>query len=230
MIVNTDNATVTEIVNAVKDRKIICAFHDIDGTHSLIRNWPPVMSRVLYDTAVNGIPENLTSEENINRLVALCGAALSLGANVDISDFPGYAPLLNDINLIGVAKEAANLSLPKKEFVVNEQIDSGSTDMGDLCCVMPVVHPYSSGAIGTSHGSDYYIEDHQTACVGGTKFQLAMIHILMSENAIRAKKIVADAKPPFANKEEYFSLVDSLSSNGDRLEYLDDFSIKINIK
>ena len=31
------------------------------------------MSRVLYDTAVNGIPENLTSEENINRLVALCG-------------------------------------------------------------------------------------------------------------------------------------------------------------
>lgn len=73
MIVNTDNATVTEIVNAVKDRKIICAFHDIDGTHSLIRNWPPVMSRVLYDTAVNGIPENLTSEENINRLVALCG-------------------------------------------------------------------------------------------------------------------------------------------------------------
>ena len=38
MIVNTDNATVTEIVNAVKDRKIVCAFHDIDGTHSLIRN------------------------------------------------------------------------------------------------------------------------------------------------------------------------------------------------
>lgn len=73
MIVNTDNATVTEIVNAVKDRKIVCAFHDIDGTHSLIRNWPPVMSRVLYDTAQNGIPENLTSDENINRLVSLCG-------------------------------------------------------------------------------------------------------------------------------------------------------------
>lgn len=72
MIVNTSYATDTEIVNAIKDRKIICAFHDIDGTHSLIRNWPPVMSRVLYDTAVNGIPNNLTSEENINRLVSLC--------------------------------------------------------------------------------------------------------------------------------------------------------------
>ena len=73
MIVNTKNAITTKIINAVENREIVCAFHDIDGTHSLIRNWPPVMSRVLYDTAVNGIPENLTSEENINRLVSLCG-------------------------------------------------------------------------------------------------------------------------------------------------------------
>lgn len=73
MIVNTFSSNDIEIVNAVENRKIICAFHDIDGTHSLIRNWPPVMSRVLYDTAVNGIPEDLTSEENINRLVSLCG-------------------------------------------------------------------------------------------------------------------------------------------------------------
>ncbi len=72
MKVNTNNATVTEIVNKIENREIVCAFHDIDGTHSLIRNWPPVMSRVLYDTAVNGIPENLTDDENINRLVSLC--------------------------------------------------------------------------------------------------------------------------------------------------------------
>ena len=73
MTVNTFSSNDIAIVNAVKDRKIICAFHDIDGTHSLIRNWPPVMSRVLYDTAVNGIPDDLTSEDNINRLVSLCG-------------------------------------------------------------------------------------------------------------------------------------------------------------
>lgn len=73
MIVNTKNAKTTEIVNEVNGREILCVFHDIDGTHSLIRNWPPVMSRVLYDVAVNGIPENLTTEENINRLVSLCG-------------------------------------------------------------------------------------------------------------------------------------------------------------
>lgn len=73
MIVNTDKAVSTLVVNKVCEREIVCAFHDIDGTHSLIRNWPPVMSRVLYDTAVNGIPENLLTDENIDRLVALCG-------------------------------------------------------------------------------------------------------------------------------------------------------------
>lgn len=72
MIVNTKNATTTKIINEIENRTIKYAFHDIDGTHSLIRNWPPVMSRVLYDTAINGIPEDLTSEENINRLVSLC--------------------------------------------------------------------------------------------------------------------------------------------------------------
>ncbi len=72
MVINTQNAPLVEVINGVENRKILCAFHDIDGTHSLIRDWPPVMSRVLYDTMVNGIPSNLTSEENINRLVSLC--------------------------------------------------------------------------------------------------------------------------------------------------------------
>ncbi|MGN0493151.1 MAG: HAD family hydrolase [Acutalibacteraceae bacterium] len=73
MRINTANAREIEIVNPVKDREIVCAFHDIDGTHSLIRNWQPVMSRVLYDTVENGIPENLATDENIERLVRLCG-------------------------------------------------------------------------------------------------------------------------------------------------------------
>ena len=73
MRINTTQAKETLVINSVENREILCAFHDIDGTHSLIRNWQPVMSRVLYDTAVNGIPDNLTSDENIDRLVSLCG-------------------------------------------------------------------------------------------------------------------------------------------------------------
>ena len=56
------------------DREIICAFHDIDGTHSLIRNWQPVMSRVLFDASENGLAPDAESEANIARITALCGA------------------------------------------------------------------------------------------------------------------------------------------------------------
>jgi len=53
--------------------KIEYAFHDIDGTHSLIRDWPPVMSICLYDVIENGLPENFDSAENAKRLISLAG-------------------------------------------------------------------------------------------------------------------------------------------------------------
>ena len=54
-------------------RRILYAFHDIDGTHSLIRNWPPVMSIVLADVIENGLPEDFDSDANRARLIAAAG-------------------------------------------------------------------------------------------------------------------------------------------------------------
>lgn len=61
------------IVKEFEDREIKCAFHDIDGTHSLIREWPPVMSICLYNVIVNGVPEDFDSKENEKRLIEICG-------------------------------------------------------------------------------------------------------------------------------------------------------------
>ena len=61
------------IINGFSDRKIKYAFHDIDGTHSLIREWPPVMSICLYDVIVNGVPEDFDSKENELRLINAAG-------------------------------------------------------------------------------------------------------------------------------------------------------------
>lgn len=61
------------VINDFKDRKIQYAFHDIDGTHSLIREWPPVMSICLYDVIENGLPEDFNSRENAKRLISLAG-------------------------------------------------------------------------------------------------------------------------------------------------------------
>lgn len=61
------------IIKEFEGREIKCAFHDIDGTHSLIREWPPVMSICLYNVIVNGVPEDFDSKENEKRLIEECG-------------------------------------------------------------------------------------------------------------------------------------------------------------
>lgn len=85
--------------------------------------------------------------------------------------------------------------------------------------VMPVVHPYISGATGTSHGNDYYIEDAYTACVKSAKWQIAVLVLLLKDNAAHSKRILNEFTPTFKSKKEYLVFVDSLKTRGDRIEY-----------
>nr|HPJ76307.1 hypothetical protein [Clostridia bacterium] len=61
------------VITPFKKRLITYAFHDIDGTHSLIRDWPPVMSIVLNDVIENGLEQGYDSNENVKRLVINAG-------------------------------------------------------------------------------------------------------------------------------------------------------------
>lgn len=157
-----------------------------------------------------------SSNKKVNR--ALIGGALSLGANVEIIDIPGYAPLINDKGMMSVMKDAFKL-VEGEELPSSDVMGTGSTDMGDLSCIMPVVHPYAGGASGTSHGSDYQIADPEKACVTNAKWQLAALRLLLENGAQRAKNIIAEFKPMFNSKEEYFAYVDSLNSSGNRISY-----------
>ena len=164
--------------------------------------------------------EAITREnKKINR--ALIGAALSIGANIEIVDMPGYSPLINDVEMKKVAKDAAKLVDPALELPTVVPWSTGSTDMGDLCGIMPVVHPYAAGATGTSHGNDYYIVDPVAACVKNAKWQIAMLKLLLENGAERAKKIIADFKPQFASAKEFLAYQDSLNDEGDRITYTD---------
>ena len=187
---------------------------------------------------VNAIPETAVLESfvrgasfeaicdannKVNR--ALCGAALSLGTNIEIVDIPGYAPLHDDKTLIQISAEAAKIAIPEYEYHVYDKFSSGSTDMGDLCCIMPVVHPYAGGTEGRSHGNNYEVVDPVAACVGSAKLQLGMLLILLSNGAERAKKVIAEYKPLFASKEAYLEFMDSLYKEGDRIVYNADESV-----
>ena len=159
------------------------------------------------------------ANDKVNR--AVVGAALALGANVDIQDMPGAAPLYNDDAMIEMAYEAAELvgGIP---LIKTDNFSSGSTDLGDLCTIMPVIHPYSPGACGQSHSANYYIKNPELACVASAKFQLNMLYTLLKNGGERAKKIKAGFKPMFKNKEEYFEYTKAFTTSGNRITYNDD--------
>lgn len=47
---------IVELVTPFEPREILCAFHDIDGTHSLIREWLPPMALILGWVVEHGLP------------------------------------------------------------------------------------------------------------------------------------------------------------------------------
>ncbi len=188
---------------------------------------------------VNAIPESVEIEtyvrgasfeaiENASRRInrALAGAALSVGCNVEIIDAPGYAPEQNSPELNEIAAQSA--TAVGRSFRCLDIIGTGSTDMGDLSCIMPTVQPHFGGAVGDAHGNNFYIDDPGYACVDSAKMQLAMLFLLLKEDARRAKDVLANFKPAFSSKEAYLAYVDALNVSGDRICYgQDSATVKI---
>ncbi len=179
-----------------------------------------IPDKVVIESYVRGMTFDAIKQANqrINR--ALTGAALSIGANVDITDKAGYAPHRNSTEMMELARDAAEAI--GEPYSYSENIGTGCTDMGDLSVVMPVVHPYAYGAVGTSHGSDYYIADPMKACVMSAKWQLVMLKLLLENEGARAKTVIDSFDPPFKSIKEYLEYIDSLESSGDRITYTDD--------
>ncbi len=186
-------------------------------------------------TAVNTVPEKTIIEsyvrgksieaiDDANKKVnrALTGAALALGANIDIRDIPGYHPLINDDILMSVAREALSEVLPDEKFIETGTYSSDSTDMGDMSAVMPTIQPYAPGAGGISHGDDYYIAQPDRACVGSAQWQVAMLYLLLKDSGEKAKEVMKNHKPIFASKEEYLNYLDNAFCSGDRIVYNED--------
>lgn len=190
--------------------------------------------------AVNAIPDRVKLESYVrgsnleaivaeNRKVnrALASGAAAVGAEVLLSDRFGYMPLQNDKNLAALAVECMAQVVPEDKISPNEPWSSGSTDMGDMSTLMPVLHPMVGGASGVGHGNDYRIADPETALVKCAQFQALFAHKLLSDDAKAAKEVIAAKNVVFASKEEYFAFVDKVAMDKEGAVYHEDGSITL---
>ena len=81
---------------------------------------------------------------------------------------------------------------------------TGSTDLGDLAHMMPVIHPYVVAAEGKAHGADWRINEPQHGYLAPAKL-LAMTAIdLLHGDAAPAKEILAKFEPAMT-KDAYLA-------------------------
>ena len=126
---------------------------------------------------------------------ALRAGALALGAQVEIETLPGPMPLLCDRTMASLFERAAK-GLVGQEHYRDIPHRSGSTDMGDVSQVIPVLHPYMGGAQGPGHAATFAIVDKQLGYVLPAKALAAMVVDLLADGAAGAREVVAKAKPP----------------------------------
>jgi amidohydrolase len=126
---------------------------------------------------------------------ALRAGALALGAQVEIETLPGPMPLLCDRTMATLFERAAK-GLVGQEHYRDIPHRSGSTDMGDVSQVIPVLHPYMGGAEGPGHAATFAIVDKQLGYVLPAKALAAMVVDLLADGAAGAREVVAKAKPP----------------------------------
>ncbi len=219
-----------QAVNALRE-----TFRDADH----IRYHPIITSG---GDAVNAIPARVTLESyvrgasldaiysansRVNR--ALAASAAALGAQVHISDMPGYAPLNNSPELCAIAAQAARAVTSDDAVAVNDNWSTGCTDMGDLSLVMATVQPYAGGASGTGHGADYSIADPFAACIRPAQMQLAMLALLLEDGAARARAAVDAARPSLMSFDEYFESMRRFELERDMVRYESDGAVTLQL-
>ena len=98
----------------------------------------------------------------------------------------------------------------------------GSTDVGDVSCIMPAVQPYCSGAMGTGHGDDYYITRPEEGVIQAAATQAACVCALLENDAAKARYVKENANPPYASAKEFLAAIDAVALDGEAICYDED--------
>ncbi len=153
-----------------------------------------VPAEVTMETFVRG--GSLEAIVDANKKVDRClrAGAMAMGAEVEIHTIPGYLPQRNDERLAQIFGENVEAIFGRGQFAIGGH-RTGSTDMGDLAHMMPVIHPYVVAAEGKAHGADWRINEPRHGYLTPAKL-LAMTAIdLLYRDAAPAREILAQFEP-----------------------------------
>jgi len=142
---------------------------------------------------------------------AMKGAALALGASVDIWTTAGYMPLFNDPAMGEIFIDLVKEFIPDNggDFRLKKIFAKSSTDMGDISVIMPAVHCDIPGGGGGGHSINYHIADKRKAYLDNARLLALMAVEMLYGDAAKGRKIAANRDGKISI-EEYLRRTDSL--------------------
>lgn len=183
-----------------------------------------IPDRVCLESYVRGASMEAIYRENRKLNRAFAGAAASMGCGLHIHDQHGYAPRSSDKVLQEVFRQVGARLVPEEELGFTDVWSGGCSDMGDVCQVMPAIHPYTGGAVGHSHGDDYYIVDPYLACVVSAKLQVGVAAQLLWQDGAEARRVIENAGS-HPTIPDYLATIDKNCFYGEAVTYREDGSV-----
>ena len=168
-----------------------------------------VPADVRMETFVRGRTLEAITDANIKVDRALRAGAMAVGGQVRIQTIPGYLPLAQDPKMAQVFQANAN-ALVGEDNVGSISHRTGSTDMGDVGYLMPVLHPYVGGATGLGHGSDYVVRDYGLAVLTAAKALATTAVDLLAEGASQGRQVLAHHQPRMS-RDAYLKFMRNLA-------------------
>ena len=153
---------------------------------------------------------NIEAMARYNKAVdrALKAGGDALGAKCEIQNLPGYLPLRPDQAFRDLLRENA-VDLFGEDQVTLGEHSAGSTDMGDVSHLMPVVHPWVGCVDGVLHGADYALRDGEVAYTKTPQVLALTIVDLLTNGAEKAEAICQAFKPQL-DRDSYVKFMDEI--------------------
>ena len=209
--INALNAAMLAINNVHAQRETFkeadrVRFHPIITKGGDIVNVVPADVRMESYVRARTIEGMIDANTKVNR--ALIAGAMAVGAQIEITELPGYLPILRHDNMEKVLrKNLEYLGLSDNDIIEGGDF-TGSFDFGDVSHIIPTLHPMFGGIKGALHTREYKITDEEYAYLTPAKAMALTVVDLLFDEAKEAKNILQNFKPVMT-KEQYLAFMES---------------------
>lgn len=203
-------------LNAIAYQRETFKDEDSVRVHSIITKGGGLVNVIPDEVVIESLvrAKNIEAIEDASKKVnrAFKSGALAVGSQIEINTVPGYLPVIPLKPSKSILEIAKNVLPSGKVKEINPDSHSaGSSDVGDLTHIMPVLKFATGGVEGGLHSEYFKVVDEEIAYIATAKIMALTAYRLLNERAKEARKIISEFKPKFT-VDEYKEYMDNFEN------------------